>query len=354
MIPSALILKPGGRRKKVVRFRGGNDIEEVRIFHSEPDEHRTNDYGDDDRNDDRRDDWDDGDGQDSRVNWGNQDGHYRNEEEERRGRMEYEDDRDRYYQDDRYVGGYGHGPGYDQEYHQEYPEGYEHGRGYRDEHGYEHRYDHDDRPYNRGYEHGHGHGREHEYDYEYRHEQEQLHQQQQQHLQQPQNSYQYLEPTLEPAPQLEEPAVPEVVSAVPAFRLPEEDVEKLVRGELWRPIQKLLIEHPEDTRHVEPVAFGGESKEKLVQAEREATVPAVHYLDLASIPSTPAEPDDDEDMEVDPRPKRKIELYEVINICHQNFVYRLSHTFDPGLFLLPVQCSLTYFCKCRSRLRFIQ
>jgi hypothetical protein len=153
---------------------------------------------------------------------------------------------------------------------------------------------------------------------------------------------------------LEEPAVPEVVSAVPAFRLPEEDVEKLVRGELWRPIQKLLIEHPEDTRHVEPVAFGGESKEKLVQAEREATVPAVHYLDLASIPSTPAEPDDDEDMEVDPRPKRKIELYEVINICHQNFVYRLSHTFDPGLFLLPVQCSLTYFCKCRSRLRFIQ
>lgn len=359
MIPSALILKSDSRRKKVVRFRGGSDIEEVRIFHSEPDEHGTNDYGDDDQNDDRPDDWDDQDQRNNRDNWGNRDGPYDNEEEERRRRMEYEDDRDQYYQGYRYGGRYYHGPGYDQDYHQGYPEGYEHGREYRDEHGYEQQYDYDDHHYDHGHEHGHEYGRGHEYDHEYRNEQEQRHQQQQQQQQKPHYSDQYLEPTPEPASQSEKPAVLGVVPAVPAFRLPEEDVEKLVRGVFWRPIRKLLIEHTEDIRHVEPVTFGGESKEKLVQAEREALVSAVHYPDLASIPSTPAEPDDDEDMEVDLRPKRKIELYEVINICHQFFFGCgvLNSSISPFFCLSNFNFHSSFLqtlCECRSRPRFIQ
>ena len=318
LIPSALILRPENRRKKVVRFRGGDDIREVRFFESHPDERRHEEYGYDDENDDRRDDnqddrddrrdgWDDRDRQNNRDNWGG----YYDEEYERRGRMEYEDDRDQYYHDirdrDHHGGdrGYDQGRGFDQGYDNGYPEGYEHGRAYSDglgyEYGYEHRRDE--------------HGRQHEDGHEYRHEQEQHHQQQQQQHHYPEQSYP--DPTPEPVAHADEPSIP-AVPAVRAFQFPEEETEKLVRGELWRPPQKLLIEHPEDKRHMEPATFGEESKERMVQAEREAYVPVVDYPDLASVPYSPAEPDDEHEgiEQVDSRPKRKIELYEVRSYCH--------------------------------------
>lgn len=321
LIPSALILRPESRRKKVVRFRAGDDIREVRFFESHPDEHRHEEYGYDGENDDRRDDGrgdrDDWDRQDNRDNWGV----YYNEEDERRRMIEYEDGRDRYYQDDRDRDrrggdrGYDQGHEFDQGYDNGYPEGYEQGRAYSDEHGYER--DRDDPRYDFGYEQGPDERRrQHEYGHEYRHEQEQHHHQQQQ--QQHHYSEQlYPEPTPEPVAHAGEPTVP-AVQAVPAFQFPDKETEILVRGELWRPPQKLLIEHPEDKRHIEPATFGEESTEKMVQAEREADVPVVEYPDLASVPYSPAEPDgEDEDMEqVDPRPKRKIELYELSAPIH--------------------------------------
>lgn len=359
LIPSALVLRPESRKKKVVRFRAGDDIREVRFFESHPDEHRQEEYGYDDENDDRRDhdrgDRDDRDRRDNRDNWGG----YYDEEEERRRRMEYEDDRDRYYHDDL-------GRGFDQGYDNGYPKGYEHGRAYSDEHGYEHGYergyerDRDDRRYDLGYEHGPDeHVRQHEYDHEYRHEQEQHHQQQQrQHYYSEQP---YPEPTPKPVAHADEPPVP-AVPAVPAFQFPEEETEKLVRGELWRPPQKLLIEHPEDKRHMEPATFGEESTEKMVQAEREADVPVVEYTDLASVPYSPAEPDDEnEDMEqVDLRPKRKIELYEVRSIAIDYCIPFIDQV-RAGFFLLnsffPLHhfhMKLTHSLSLSFRPRFIQ
>lgn len=317
LIPSALILRPENRKKKVVRFRGGDDIREVRFFESHPDEHRSEEYSYDDENDGRRDD-DRGDRDDRGDNWDDRDnwGGYYDEEDERTRMMDYEDDRDRYYRDDR---GYDQGHESGQGYNNGYPEGYEHGRAYSDEQGYER--GRDVLHYDHGYEHGRDeYGRYHEYGYEYTHEQEQHHQQQQQQHHYPEQSCP--EPTLEPVAHADESAVL-AVAAVPAFRFSKEETEKLVCGDLWRPPQKLLIEHPEDKRHMESATFGDESEERMVQAEREVNVPVVEYPHLASVPYSPAEPDG-EDEQVDPRPKRKIELYELSAPTHTVVLPMLS------------------------------
>ncbi|KAK3844129.1 MAG: hypothetical protein J3R72DRAFT_83520 [Linnemannia gamsii] len=327
-LASALILKHAST-KKVVRFRGGDDIQEVRIVPNRDDEQSWDYQGDHqdydhDRDRDNNGDHDDhGDGDNYYYDNNNHDhGHshernndrgsdYRNEDERRsdydRGdgdpyRLDRHDDRDRGRE---YEQGHGHGHehGYDQGRGQGYDEQmHEPGYDHEYEHGREHQYDH-----------GQGHGYEHEYEHGHR-------QEPRQDLQHPQY---FQEPNVfsETAFKEEDPDMPKM-PAVPTFRLPEEDVEMAVLGNFWRPPRPLLIQHPFDQSHKEPATFGEESEEKKVQEEREAIVAGVQYLDLASIPPSPAEPDDDGI--VDPRPERKIGLYEIEADYHKVAIPMLS------------------------------
>ncbi|KAF9097609.1 hypothetical protein BGX23_008335 [Mortierella sp. AD031] len=99
-----------------------------------------------------------------------------------------------------------------------------------------------------------------------------------------------------------------VLSTGPAFRMPEEVIQQAISGELWQPPRQLQIEHPYDESHYSVKAEGEESDEKMIQATREDSVPAVHYSDLESIPPTPTEPD--EDVVMEPKPPIVVPLFD--------------------------------------------
>ncbi|KAF9123368.1 hypothetical protein BGW39_009015 [Mortierella sp. 14UC] len=291
VVTSALILKHAST-KKAVRFRD-DALVEVQMVPHRQDTYGEKDYPENDH--DRGDDdeyYDDDERDDHR-------GHDDEDEDERR-RTNY----DRSGRDHSH-----HGQHDSHDNRREYGHGYGHGHDEGDERGYAQRYEHEN---DHGYEHGHenqydhGHGNEYdEYEQGYRHESSQYNQHPQ--------YYQDRNPLLE-SPLMAEELVKSRWPAILAFRLPEEQVEQAVRGDLWRPPCRLLIEHPVEEGHKEPAPFGEESGEKNVQEEREKTIAAVHYPDLGSIPPSPAEPDDD--MEVDTLPPRKIELFEVSFILY--------------------------------------
>ncbi|KAG0274148.1 hypothetical protein BGZ95_010056 [Linnemannia exigua] len=320
-LASALVLKHAST-KKVVRFKGGDDIQEVRIVPNRDDvrnwdyqgDYRDYDYDRDhdhdsyhDGHDDDDNGYDDDNNHDYDRSHGpkhDQDRDYRNEDE---GRRDYDrDDRDPYRldrHDDRDRGReYEQGLRYDQGHRQGYDE-------QMSEPGY-HEYDH-------GREHQYDHGQGHEYDHEYEHGHRQ------EPLQLRQHTQYYQEPNAFPETAFKEdnPEMPKM-SDVPTFRLPKEDIELAILGDSWSPPRPLLIQHPFDQSHKEPATFGEESEEKKVQEDREAIVTSVQYLDLTSIPPSPAEPDDDGI--VDPRPERKIGLYEIEADYHKVAIPMLS------------------------------
>ncbi|KAF9911148.1 hypothetical protein EC991_004702 [Linnemannia zychae] len=308
-VTSALILKHAST-KKVVRFRDDALIEVQMVPHRDDTygerDHRDNDdgshYGYNDNGHYDDDEWDD------------HSGHGDEDEDERRrsynrnsGDHNHHDQHGGRYSSHEYD--YRHGHEYDQGHGREYVQRYAH----ESDRGYEHEIDH-------GYEHGQGNYHYHRYRHEYD-EYEQGYRQQSQQYNQHSQYHQDGNTLQESAHMVEEHMKPRTPD-IPPFRLPQEQVEQAIHGDLWRPPYRLLIEHPVDEGHKEPAPFGEESEEKNVQEEREKSVSAVHYPDLVSIPPSPAEPDND--MEVDPLPPKKIELFEISADYHTVAVPLLS------------------------------
>ncbi|KAF9279273.1 hypothetical protein BGZ68_008035 [Mortierella alpina] len=80
----------------------------------------------------------------------------------------------------------------------------------------------------------------------------------------------------------------------PTFTMAESVIEELIQGTAWRCPLPLLIVHPPPQNDEEAsceLAHGEESLEKEVQARREAITEPQAYMDIASIPQSPAEPE---------------------------------------------------------------
>ncbi|KAF9921157.1 hypothetical protein FBU30_008859 [Linnemannia zychae] len=246
LIASSASVIANKKKKKTVRFKADHELRQVRMIPNKEDEYGY-DYADD------RDGYDHGE-----------------------DRLGYEDDQRRDHDRDLYS----------HEQYQEYNR-YDYEQGYHNE--YDHRY-----------EYGQQQQQQQHHEHEYHH-----YQQQNDQNSQPQHRRYYERPS---DPRMKSGGLLSE-STFPVFNLPKDEVEQLIHGNLWVHPAPLLIMHSVDEGHSDPVPIGEESTEKDTQAAREATIPEVHYPTLESIPFSPAEPD--EDPQVNSGPVKKIELHEL-------------------------------------------
>ncbi|KAF9896936.1 hypothetical protein BX616_006474 [Lobosporangium transversale] len=93
---------------------------------------------------------------------------------------------------------------------------------------------------------------------------------------------------------------PTITAKTPAFIIPEYDQVDLRNDVYWRLPHPLALEVPNIPDGHENLGGKQQIRESDIQAAREARVPATIYRDIADIPSSPLEPDEEVNTASDP------------------------------------------------------